>query len=225
MKSYTAAFVFAFTGLMFSANASALNFITNGSFETPDLDANPLGNNVGSGNAWEVFNSIEGWNTLAGAGIEIQNSGTVVQAQHGDQYVELDSHPGSDSNSLMAQQIDGLTVGADYTLSFWYRPRTNNSFNDNGIDVYWGPLGSEALVLSIADQIARDYSDWVNYSIGLTAVASTMHLGFYADGLANTLGGFIDNVSLVPEPSTLVLFTLGLMLVFGINYKRGRARA
>lgn len=200
-------------------SAFALNLITNGSFENPNLasNPNPAGNNVGSGSAWEVFNSIEGWNTVSGAGIEIQRSGTVVNAHHGNQYVELDSHPSpgssAGSNSIMGQSISGLTVGSDLTLSFWYRPRTNNGWNDNGIDVYWGESGSESLVFSIVNQLARDYTDWVNFTLGLTVTNSSMNLGFGASGLQNTLGGFIDDVSLVPSPATGLLFGLGLFLL------------
>lgn len=211
MRYSKSIFSLTLVGILFSSSVSALNFVTNGSFETPDLDTNPAGNGVGSGSAWEVFDSIDGWNTYSGAGIEIQNSGTVVTAQHGNQYVELDSHPGPGSNSLMVQSIGGLSAGAQYTLSFWYRPRTNNGFNDNGIDVYWGESGSEALVFSIADQLARDYSDWVNFSLNLVATNSSMNLGFYANGLQNTLGGFLDNVELLPEPASLLLFGCGLL--------------
>ena len=40
-----------------------------------------------------------------------------------------------------------------------------------------------------------------------------MFLMFAATGYSNSLGGFVDNVSLtaVPEPGTLALFGLGLM--------------
>lgn len=51
----------------------------------------------------------------------------------------------------------------------------------------------------------------MNFSLDLVATAETMFLSFGATGLDNTLGGFIDNVSLtaVPEPGTLALFAIG----------------
>lgn len=199
--------------LAVSANASA-NLIANGSFETPDLDDPNTQNTIG-GTAWEVFDSIEGWDTRRGSGIEIQNSGTVVTAQHGSQYVELDSHdvdgdPFNDrTNSFMVQEIRGLTFGAEYELSFWYRPRTDNGHDDNGIRVYWGKPWE--VVEEVSEQTSET-DEWVNYTNTITANGKTMYLGFKAFGKDNTLGGFIDNVSLVavPEPATIALFGLGL---------------
>jgi hypothetical protein len=206
------------TTLAFSvATVASADLITNGSFETPDVD--DVNNNGGS--SWEVFDDIAGWGTVSGTGIEIQKSGTVVQAQEGDQYVELDSHDfdesGESTNSFMAQQLDGLTVGGLYELSFWYRPRTDNGRNDNGINVYWETLSSllderSDPIMSVSEKRA-DMNIWTNFTAMLTAEESSMSLGFEAFGNENTLGGFLDNVTLteVPEPATLSLFALGLL--------------
>ena len=158
--------------------------------------------------AWSVFSSISGWTTTSGPGIEIENN-TIVTAESGSQYVELDSH----ANSAMRQTISGLSVGNNYDLSFWYRARTNNAQNDNGINMYWGSTSPGDLALAIAD-VTASQGGWKEYIKTLVATDSTMYLGFAAVGLNNSLGGFIDNVQLVagtpvPEPVSIGLFSLG----------------
>ena len=87
MKAISAIFITVALALMvpFSANA---NLITNGSFENPDI---PTG-------TWQVLNSISGWATTVGPGIEIQDH-VAGSPFAGNQHVELDSN----SNSGMIQ--------------------------------------------------------------------------------------------------------------------------
>ena len=195
------------SGVASLANA---NLIVNGDFE----------DNVGltGSNNRGVFASVNGWSTLSGAGIEIQRN-TVVAAQNGNQYVELDSN----NNSSMFQQLTGLAVGESYLLSFWYHARTNNGDNDNGLDVFWGNSTPGALQLSIANETVQSTNNlWVQKNLSLFATQSTMYLTFAATGLNNSLGGFIDNVSLtksvsVSESSGLILFGLGLMGLIAVR--------
>ena len=196
------------------------NLITNGDFEDFQLQ----------GRQWRVFNQLPGWFTSIGPGIEIQRN-TIVRAQSGNQYVELDSHYGRNTNSTMSQLIS-TEPGQQYLLSFWYRPRTNRGHNDNGINVLWDPWAlttashhSAAFrpsqqVLSIDNYKRRQYNFWIPFSLSLTATSNTMVLSFQADGRDNSLGGFIDNVSLtaqqpttstqVPAPATMALLGLAL---------------
>lgn len=186
----------AFASAATFANA---NLLTNGDFEA----------NVGlSGTSWGVYQSIDGWNKFDGPGIEIQRN-TVVAAQSGNQYVELDSH----YNSSMYQIVSGLNVGGAYELNFWYHARTNNGYNDNGIAVYWGEYLPGDVALSIDHLKQVNTPGWIEQTVKLIASAETMYLMFAATGYSNSLGGFVDNVSLtaVPEPGTLALFGLGLM--------------
>ncbi|MEZ5505661.1 MAG: PEP-CTERM sorting domain-containing protein [Gammaproteobacteria bacterium] len=189
------------TAIAFASAASFANanLLTNGDFEA----------NVGlSGTSWGVYQSIDGWNKFDGPGIEIQRN-TVIAAQSGNQYVELDSH----YNSSMYQEISGLTVGGAYELSFWYHARTNNGYNDNGINVYWGDYLPGDVAVSIDGMKQVNTPGWIEQTVKLVASAETMFLMFAATGYSNSLGGFVDNVSLtaVPEPGTLALFGLGLM--------------
>jgi hypothetical protein len=185
------------------ASLANANLIVNGDFE----------GNVGlTGTNWGVYNAINGWTKLSGAGIEVERN-TIVTAQSGSQYVELDSH----NNSSMYQQLTGLSVGESYLLSFWYHARTNNGGNDNGIDVSWGASAPGLLQLAVANETLQSTNNlWIEKTLSLFANQSTMYLTFAATGWNNSLGGFIDNVSLtkaasVPESSGLVLFGLGLL--------------
>jgi hypothetical protein len=81
------------------------------------------------GTAWNVYDSIPGWTTVSGFGIEVQR-GTVIAPNSGAFYVELDSHPNAtnsgSTNTRMSQNLGALALGV-YDLSFYYSPRTSNA--------------------------------------------------------------------------------------------------
>ena len=188
--------IFVFIG---SAHSTLL---TNGDFEDPARTS-----------GWGVYETIPGWSTVDGPGIEIQTSGTVsgISAQSGNQYVELDSHP-SPGNSSMIQILE-LHAGS-YILDFWYRPRTNTS-GSNGIQVGVQNSDKDFLFTAMVDGTSSQFNSWQQYFYDFT-IATTGQYGVYfgAIGTSETLGGFIDNVSLnsapVPEPGILLLLGSGL---------------
>ncbi len=196
--------IFAGTLLALSvATGAQAGLILNGDFEDMQL----------GGHSWGVFDSIPGWETTMGGGIEIQRN-TVVNAQSGNQYIELDTF----QNSALTQSLN-LNAGANYLLSFYYLPRTNGGNNDNGVGIYWDLFGGDFAsfdpmneILRIDNLTLRDMPSWTEYTILLEAPGDLMALSFAGLGASNSLGGFIDNVRLqaVPEPATLAIFGLGL---------------
>ncbi|MCP5163080.1 MAG: DUF642 domain-containing protein [Hahellaceae bacterium] len=197
------------------AGSAHATLLVNGDFEDAQL----------SGTRWGVFNAIPGWQTTLGSGIEIQRN-TIVSAQSGNQYVELDSY----SNSALTQGIQ-TNAGQTYLLSFFYLPRTNNGGNDNGLAVYWdifdgdfGNFDPSHQAFSINNMTRSQMPGWTEYSVELTGTGGLTALSFAGTGLNNSLGAFIDNVSLtaVPEPMSLALIGVGLAGMISLRKRATR---
>ena len=176
------------------------------------------------GRSWGVYNTFGQFVTTSGAGIEIQRSGTVVNADSGDQLVELDSH----NNSAMAALMN-LQAGHDYRVSFAYRPRTDR-VNDNGVAVSIGTLVgnnfTSSQLLGTADGLRRDQNVWRTVSYIFRAVGGDNALQFGGVGISNSLGGLIDTVMVeqwnddfqaVPVPGAFAFALTGLG---GMVYRR-----
>ena len=191
-----------------SGIASASNLLINGSFENP----------AQAEGTWKVYASIPGWTTTTGPGLEIRNS-IVGEAQDGQNFVELDSHYATDTNSAITQTISGLTAGATYEVSYWYSPRINQPTTTNWIKALWN--GTEQGAVSGKGGSANN---WINYTFLVTALTGTNSLTFSAFGTDDSLGGNIDNVSLsaVPLPAAAWLFGSAL-LGFGAVRRKQKA--
>ncbi|CAN5914139.1 hypothetical protein BH11PSE8_BH11PSE8_15380 [soil metagenome] len=185
-----------------AANAA----LVNGSFD----------DQVQSAGSWNVYQTVPGWTTTSGSGIEVRNS-VAGNSYDGSNYVELDAY----SNSSMSQTVT-TTAGALYTLSFAYSAREGVSYESNPIQALWN---GNAVANVSGDGAGQSGNMWNVYSYN---VIGTGHdtLTFAALGTSDTLGGSLDAVSLtaaVPEPSTWALMLGGVGLI-GFSLRRRTAR-
>lgn len=233
-------FLFASTavlGLALAGSVSAATIVQNGSFEqgTGTGTANgTLFGNLGQpgSSSWDIYTgtNVTGW-TAGPSGIEVQTDGTLpasgganVDAQDGENYVELDST----QNSSMSQNV--FLSGGTYILSFFYSPRVNtNASSPTTNAIVYGLLGTGGLVFSaLADGPSGSvpFGQWTEFTYTFTAAQGTYDLFFYADGQSNSLGGLLDNVSItaVPVPAAGLLL-LGALGGLGLMRRRKGAAA
>jgi len=96
-------------------------------------------------------------------------------------------------------------------------PRSAGAGSDNRIDV---SVFNGASVDLTVDFTTADFDEWREFSLDFDVGDGNYIVQFAANGLENTLGGFIDDVRLtrVPAPTTLALLGLGLAgLAFGLR--------
>lgn len=196
MKSFktflTSAFLAATAGaLSFSATA---NVLVNGGFENP---------NVNSG-SWQYFSAsdVDGWN---GSNIEIWNNLNNVSAFEGNQFAELNSHPGTGQAFTIFQDFSTVQ-GQTYNVSFAYRARSNNN------EAFQADIRG---LTNLESWLIDDHttSQWSTFSSSFVADSTLSSIAFTTIvPSTGTVGNFIDDVkvSAVAEPATLALLGLGI---------------
>jgi hypothetical protein len=179
------------------------NLLVDGGFEQPAL---------GYG-TYATLTAIPGW--IGAPTIEVQNH-VAGSPYEGSQYVELDT----DGNSSMSQDFATVT-GTTYRIHFQYSPRPGVSAASNGIEFFWNDSLYAMMALSgigLADTV------WSGYDMTAVATSSLSRVSFSAFGLSDSFGGYLDNVSVtaVPEPGTLQILGLGLVILATIMGTRRR---
>ena len=186
---------------------------------TWEMDQVPDGPTFGT---FKIYNnppsaSVAGWTPETQ--IELQNHVAGDPAANGGQvFAELDA----DMNSSMSRLI-GPGI---YDLSFLYSPRPGNSFNSNDIIVTLEDRAGELVHISL-DGTAGPNTAWSQINAQrFTVTGAGTTLRFSAGGTSDSLGGYIDNITLaaVPEPATWALFIIGFGAI-GQTLRRRNAKA
>lgn len=174
-----------------------VELIKNGGFENPEMT---------NGNGWDIFPSgtatlswIAEWlnpdfDAPVIANIEIQENGLLGwTTPYGDQWVELDSDYGFNTNESSATRISQdipTEIGKTYEIKYLFGARPN--VVDNTIDV---KVNGNSVDTQSADGTGDLNIAWNNFTKTFVADSNTSTISFENTDTSNTLGTFIDEVS------------------------------
>ena len=227
--------------LAFSATgASAVNLVTNGSFEASTYRAN---SQFGAGFGGQ---GVTGWTGLGGNHLQfyfIGGTQTTVSAANqfndpqtyfypsftnlspdGGNFVALDGD--SDYDGMISQTVSGLTVGQQYRLNFSWGSTQLINRSGATTERLRVNFGNDSVLTSIAANPSGGFTGWFTTGFTFTATNASQVLSFLSVGTPNGLPpiAVLDGVSLnaVPEPATWGLMIIGFVMVGAASRRRAR---
>lgn len=131
------------------------------------------------------------------------NNGLPASSPAGGNFIAQDS---AFQQGAIQQTISGLTVGAQYSVTFYYGAAQQYGWNGPTYgqwQVTFGGTTQSTSTLNIPD---HGFSGWLSQTFNYTATSTSQVLSFFADGGPAGLPPFmlLDGVTVVPEPSTMI---------------------
>lgn len=219
----------AFAGLTcVAAQATPVNLVVNGGFETTTKGTGQI----------DALTTATGWTSkgynFVFAGATADKSGTtgtygnitlwgpqngaangLGPSPLGGNFLAAD---GAYDVAPITQTINGLVIGQQYNLSFYWAGAQQSGYNGAQTEQWVVSLGNQTISTAVYQNTSHGFSGWMQENFTYTATSTSEVLSFLARGTPTGVPPFslLDGVSLtaaVPEPSTSALFLAGFGLL------------
>jgi choice-of-anchor C domain-containing protein len=185
--------------------------ITNGDFESP----------ITSSSSFDTFeagsSSLTGW-TIGGAGVNLIRG--YWTSQHGAQSLDLND----DDIGSISQDLNDLTVGQQYTVTFYGAANPNAGPDEKQLQVSAAGITSAFSYFSAGHD--NDHLGWAVTAFIFVARNTTETLTF-AGLTGGPAGVALDNISIAatPIPGAILLFGSALGGLGFLGYRRKKLTA
>lgn len=118
----------------------------------------------------------------------------------------------------ISQTVNGLTVGGNYVLSFYWAGAQQAGFGGAASDSWQVSLGAQTLNTPVANNASQGFTGWMPQTMDFTASSSSETLSFLAMGRPGGQPPFLllDGVSLTSAPDTASTALLGSVSVLAL---------
>lgn len=205
-----------------------LNGWTNGSY---DSNNSHIGYNFvyTSGNADGPGATGNGGNVQLWGPNNGAHNGLTDSSPDGGNFIAAD---GAYQTAPISQTITGLTVNAQYAVSFYYAGAQQQGFDGVTTEKWNVSLGNQTLSTATLTDPNHGFTGWQYTTLTFTATSTSEVLSFLAAGTPDGEPPFslLDGVSMtqvvtaVPEPSSTAMLLTGLMAIGVIVRRRQRSR-
>jgi hypothetical protein len=251
-KSTVAAAVVGFALSLVGVGAQATNLVTNGSFTQLTGGIGQIGYNgssllTGWTNGHDSSGDL-GYNFVyspgsadttgangASGNVKLwgpndgSNNGLPSTSPDGGNFIAAD---GAYQVAPISQTINGLTVNAQYAVSFYYAGAQQYNFNGITTEAWDVSLGGQTLDTATLTDPNNGFTGWQYTTLTFTATSTSEVLSFLAAGTPSGEPPFslLDDVSMtqvttVPEPASAAMLLTGLLALGVIVRRRQLSRA
>jgi hypothetical protein len=237
--------------------AKATNLITNGSFEQLSSASGVGGGQIGynghnlltgwTNGTYDSNSSHIGYNFVYTSGnadgpgangndgnVQLwgpangSNNGLPDSSPDGGNFIAAD---GAYQTAPISQTITGLTVNAQYAVSFYYAGAQQYGFDGPTTEAWKVTLGNQTLSTATLNDPNHGFTGWQYTTLTFTATSTTEVLSFLAAGTPSGEPPFslLDGVSMnkvvpAPEPASIAMLLTGLAAIGVIARRRQMAR-
>ena len=250
-KSTAIAAMFGLALAFAGTGAKATNLITNGSFEQLTGGIGQIGYNGsslltgwtnghdGSGNLGYNFVYSPGSADTTGANGVAGNvklwgpndgsaNGLPATSPDGGNFIAAD---GAYQTAPISQTITGLTVNAQYAVSFYYAGAQQSGFTGTTTEAWGVTLGNQTISTATLNDPNHGFTGWQYTTLTFTATSTSEVLSFLAAGTPSGEPPFtlLDGVSMsqvvaTPEPASAAMMLTGLIAIGLVVRRRQLSR-